>query len=891
MTLRADAPVFVPRVEAQRGRRNKPRNRHHGKKKKGSHRSKKQEELRGDSFPAIGVLPTLGNLNLPDNVWTTSKGLLETITAANEAEATTIRSEETVSLVFLSKKKTREEDVAATIILPAPGETTDDPSDGLPRLRRSIDVPRLRDRLWRLLEQVPPKGESRDDPVLPQPRCHSPVPIPKLPEVPDPAPLSKEYLESSHPLLDAVRRNDRDALISMSQHLHVEDTCAEALLLAVELDRPHLFPYLIQKRTSLGPALFRAAQLGAEECIRSLLQRDASLLWRNEDGSTALHVANEIESYRQLLEYTVAAGTAGKVLSAVNGRGETPLHLVCLAGRVDMVEATLDTLNVSLLTKLLATEDNKHRTPLLCAISANSEDTVLALLMWWGHNHVASKHNDEPCPLEWAVREMNPDLVALLLSFNNPESEGSYNLESALLCALQSPNESKSAQREMLRVLVHGGANPCSPCHHDGVSCLTKACSNADCEGVACLLSCYDRSIEHKNSQRRARGIPSPVCRNVEVKTQAERSMAIRDAIVTSLYLASVSSDSEFIACAEYLLVHGGVNLGGVGLSRLTTSVQKASLQTMAGTSDFARDYIQLSTAQPSANGSTGMSFNEWRRWCTATAHSFCGTDAVQCPALVGATGPVSDLVPDAILISEEGSRFAVDSSIVGMKSAKLAAAIRFSSMSRSALDGSALSPVEVETGIPARSCLLLLEHIFHGSIVSMGQSGRDELCSLLLDMLLLAEDLLCPSLAEESILRMLSSDSTKCLCSRCTQSSLFTDEGRVSLLYDQDPIPKNVCLDVFAATNHLVELGGSLDECSLRVGEPGSCYSSIPFLRAVAAESIIEHFSELHSTRTEVSKFSTSLLASCIACLPCGLQSTHNSRSQVNGTRSQIKL
>lgn len=101
--------------------------------------------------------------------------------------------------------------------------------------------------------------------------------------------------------------------------------------------------------------------------------------------------------------------------------------------------------------------------------------------------------------------------------------------------------------------------------------------------------------------------------------------------------------------------------------------------------------------------------------------------------------------------------------SIVSSKSGKLAANIRFSEAQL--MDSNA--PLFVRIDLPLPVAKMLLSHIYHGSIVFGLKSGSPSLqCTQLLDLVLLAEEYLCPTLILECEMRLLGSG--QCVCRNC---------------------------------------------------------------------------------------------------------------------------
>jgi len=130
-------------------------------------------------------------------------------------------------------------------------------------------------------------------------------------------------------------------------------------------------------------------------------------------------------------------------------------------------------------------------------------------------------------------------------------------------------------------------------------------------------------------------------------------------------------------------------------------------------------------------------------------------------------------------LVTGQGAdRFFVHGSIVSQQSARLEAAIRFARMSSRDDDNDQLYEIDLREN-PTRLCLLLLQHLYHGSICCGLPTNPADCCQDLLDLLLLAEEFLCPSLAQECEMRLLSINPWACFCSSCNRATTEAFSGK----------------------------------------------------------------------------------------------------------------
>jgi ankyrin repeat protein len=140
-------------------------------------------------------------------------------------------------------------------------------------------------------------------------------------------------------------------------------------------------------------------------------------------------------------------------------------------------------------------------------------------------------------------------------------------------------------------------------------------------------------------------------------------------------------------------------------------------------------------------------------------------------------------------LVARDGSRFLVHGTIVSQSSQKLAAAVRFATMATNPVppswptpDEEALRP-EIQVDLDPRFCQYLLQHIYHGSIVfernartfadsnAEAESETEGIAREVLELLLIAEEFLCPSLAQECEKRLLTTAPKACFCWSCINS------------------------------------------------------------------------------------------------------------------------
>lgn len=162
---------------------------------------------------------------------------------------------------------------------------------------------------------------------------------------------------------------------------------------------------------------------------------------------------------------------------------------------------------------------------------------------------------------------------------------------------------------------------------------------------------------------------------------------------------------------------------------------------------------------------------------------------------------------PDIMLVTEDGSRFEAHGSIVSQKCDKLAAAIRFASMSRE--PSNELAFTEIQVTVPSNACRWMLQNIYHGSIVCGLPKDSHDCCQTLLDLLLVADEMLCRSLVQECEMRLLSVNPRLCFCCACARTGDI-ENGQIECHFQVDGpsfcVSTETAVDVLAAAQHVGE-------------------------------------------------------------------------------------
>ena len=703
------------------------------------------------------------------------------------------------------------------------------PNDQVPLHKpQHFDMTKLRNRWWKLVREQSIKNHYKES----EEECTLSESIeswdlvetirqsePEKQSV-DPRILDTFCLESSHPLHCAVMENNEktiqvllqqndswaESLVEPSQlGIHVASSAPmvrafSPLLLAVYLDKSQLIKtlYNASSATYCTAALLLAAEMGLEACITALLACGAYcclLLEKNQDGDTAFHCAcravgggGSSATLRTLLRRSDKRHLL-RVLSCKNKNGQTPLHVACQYGRVHIVEVFLTECNSTLLAKLLRVRNDANQTPLLFAIYANSVDIVMSLLMWRSND---GRTDWLDGALAYAASKGATDIVLLLLEFMDPTND---TLNAALEAAVRSMAE--TTRYEIMRQLVQAGANPCCVNElHFSSTALGMLCTKGDVTGLMVMLDAWQSHTDSKQMARRQdpklRRQRESYFERMEVAENGELELAMTNALILSLFLGFL--DNDVTSChldAAISLFHRGAQLDGADFAVLKSSICSGRLFAPAevfgdGENWFAALYHHLIlTAKASATFGTydGTPMQYWSQ--VLCSMPWMQTDGdIKCSWVIAHGGDsvkqIEAIQEDqVVLIAKGGERFVANSSLLSQKSEKLAGAIRFATM-----NGASHCPVEVRLEVSAHFCMWILQHIYHGSVVSGWHPDPCQCASDLLELAVIAEEFLCPSLVQECEMRLLSADPFQCYCWSCclaTRGTQCTPKGSSS--------------------------------------------------------------------------------------------------------------
>ncbi len=652
-----------------------------------------------------------------------------------------------------------------------------------------------------------------------------------------------------------------------------EDLVEHAVTVLIRRNHPTLLRTILSITRGKVPInskpLLQAARLGHEECASILLskqEKGSTMLFMDDVvGNTALHYCCRENGNKDMLRILLkqVVGTTKrkrqqllKLVTTRNKYLQTALHVACESGRNDLVEVFLTTCKSSVLFKLLSIEDAKLETPLLCAVSNNSSDVVLSLLMWRrNHDHQRQKQpqaysatgsqytNDAnpnqisrtnraknaSCPLFWAAKSGNLEMIDLLLQFGD-QSGTRYQATDALLTLLRAdvPDDSKLKGSNSL---ILAGGNPFEEFQCPGSvdrekeSSISVAAKFASGGVLRSIISTALQLVEKRQLYRRRDPVlqqqPEAFFKTLECKENSEAEKAISDALVESLIRAHLNRKYSDFSKAIVLYEKIG-KLRDEYLSRLQNGLRTGNL-TLAPYQP--RKWCFFATYRHSRPGRLDCD----RSALTETSlsllqlpwfHAEFSKGECFCPWMSSNSendhSPLHLVPKDALtLIANDGSRFLVHAPTMSEKSEKIASALRFARMKSG--DDAFDEVTTLEFDIAPDFVVLMIQHMYHGSIF-FGWANLDNsvMCRYLLELMIIAEEFLMPSLVQEIEMRLMSSEPKKCFCWDCCQVCRYTasDDGKeeAECLFFIDGSSRLINRDTAVDVLSLTDFIGGLD-------------------------------------------------------------------------------
>ena len=616
--------------------------------------------------------------------------------------------------------------------------------------------------------------------------------------------------------------------------------------------------------------LIHAARLGHEECASILLlqqEKGSTMLFLNDaDGNTALHYCCRENGNKAMLVTLLKQVTGNtkakhqqlsKLLTARNKNLKTPLHIACESGRSDLVEVFLMTCRSSLLFKILSIEDVNSETPLLCAVSNRSYDVVLSLLMWRrnhsqqqgtkSNRHSATRpffdninnidhilqSNEEhlaKCPLVWAAKSGNLEMIDLLIQFGE-QSGTLYQITDALMALLLSDVSNEIKLRGSDSLILAGG-NIFKEITCPGLNSMKKetsinaAMQKVSSEVIRSISSTALRKLNERQLLRRRDPVlqrqPEAFFMTLETKERVEIDKAIKNALIETLFRAhldqKLSDFTKAVVLYEQIEKVEEKHLGRLQASMrtgaITSMIPKPKNWCFLATYDHAIPEGLCEGSKSRDYDRTLKSFMERSSTLLQSRWALNGVQKTECSCpwmseYANNCHPPSNFLEKdtVILITDDGSRFLVHTSIASEKSGKIASAVRFAQMK---WQGDPFDEdIEVEISIKPDLCKLLIQHMYHGSICfGWPNLEENELCRYLLELMVVAEEFLVPSLVQEIEMRLMSSKPLACFCWDCCKALRITSSN--------DGKKQAQCLFLASGNSSLVNKDTAVDVLSL---------------------------------------------------------------------------
>ncbi|KAL3766567.1 hypothetical protein ACHAW5_003870 [Stephanodiscus triporus] len=537
-----------------------------------------------------------------------------------------------------------------------------------------------------------------------------------------------------------------------------------------------------------------------------------ALLSTNSDGRNPFHLAcirGDLRLLERLLECRALPGV--KISRALETRDKYSFDVFASAVASD----SCDVVEHLLATRFVAGHETWFAgCPLIVAVSRISIPMVTLLL-------------DVACGASYPYGAIHGTLV-------HDEVNRSL-LEAIRMTALEEEDRGSEGVYEIIGLLVsRGGANPHQPIpirfpgkpgtrgdksplidYSRAISDeapLLSAVRIGDVEAVQCMITTYCHSQGDARKLRRndplLRRKPESYFALLEEKEDDSVRSSLDAALVTSLFLLWQTARFKYgkVALVLYERINSSLsfNEGSWSLSQqalqwlencISMSVPVLSPPTFK--IEYVEGYLQAPLVRYcipnfSMKKHSGTDCMDWSFVLAELPWFYSRLSGVSCSwmrsiisELPGSekdlfTGRLSE---DEFYLVVGGQKLLAHKSIVSARSGKLAAHIRFiESHSQEYPSGDRLS-VQVDH-LPLLAAMMLLTHCYHGSIAFGLKKSPMKQCHQLLELALIAEEYLCPSLLLECELRLLMQVSFlekhsfgPCICSQCSDGVFQSNE------------------------------------------------------------------------------------------------------------------
>lgn len=543
-----------------------------------------------------------------------------------------------------------------------------------------------------------------------------------------------------------------------------------------------------------------ASEFALDGCVKVLLSFGAKVNSKHsESGDTPLHFAcqcGDLESVKLLMgsSKVEADKTRAKMICNRNRRGETPLHIVCSNNSITILETIIGTCNNASLEKALSAEDQDGNIPLFLAI-ANSADEIVSYLLTSRCNHRSYVEDLTKCPLVVAVESKSLNMIHTLLECRSNHIFKDFDLTGGLCKALLCFSEESNILTQVCEMLIAEGANP-----HEkrllngsieciqGESALMISVLHGQTDIVGSIIACYDTALRTKFTKL----VNDPVLHDHQTFYFQSKNQINEEEFQSSVNDCFVAALTSELSCSEALYtlrLKGCVELFRFGATVNSSSLSflmKHWMHSKPETRFFPVEDMQFSSTYDLLDSCYSNPY-------TKEASSYDNDVLSSYEALIGlqwavdrwndnspncdwirskyisAQDPLKSCESDLCILQVEGVKLTVHKTIIRKRSGKLDAALSFNDISNSEDD---TNITELRLDAPITMICLLLEHIYHGSIVSCLSNDLQKCCEQLLELYHIAQEYICPTLAQEVEMRLLSSDPYRCYCWYCSDVS-----------------------------------------------------------------------------------------------------------------------
>lgn len=595
-------------------------------------------------------------------------------------------------------------------------------------------------------------------------------------------------------ILSSARASALDLVSSTFALDDVDDEKRTPLMLACALGLDDCIPVLLSfgpkvtaKHVQTGDnALHFACRFGMASTVKALLG--------SVQGNDRLHAPKGKLCWRQ------------RLLCARNRLNETPLHVACERGSVDLVQAILYSCSTSVSEKALAIENNIGQTPLICAIKNGAPELVSFLLTWRGNQRGnGGSTKIKYCPLVAAAETKSIEMLDLILEHHHLSTFEAFDYSYALFTVVSMFQDSESEAFDAIRMLIDEGADPyqsIASIATNGTCVGSEACNSityAALQGYAGFVSCM---IDSYNLQQRKkmklmredpylRTKPNEYFQSIDNNEHNHIMQALEDTLVKIIICSfeNPETSTRRLGCCLSLFDRGGY-ITNRGLIPLLMGLRSSdSFDLINSIDSIVPDHLEFEAyfqcevsssmnspyTRPDAQYFSrlllqmdcfisSMPINTNCYWINEHVESMRSEKSL--------TRGNEKWLDGTCYLNANGFKVPVNQEILMRKSGKIDAAIRFEEMKQSTSESKHEgTTIEVCLDISVHHLCFLVQHCYHGSIFYGLSADSKVCCEELLDLYHLAIEYLCPSLAMECEMRLLSDNPYQCFCCSCGAS------------------------------------------------------------------------------------------------------------------------